>query len=101
MAANTWKRKTRKRRPGYQTVRRSYFNYPDSEENAHQLATELMGNEDFRDAPETLQNEEIRELATTMHNKKAVKQEVKHAKKEKKPSAFKTMTYSVSLVSIL
>ena len=70
------------------------------EKDPRQLANELLGNEDFVDAPAELQSENIRELATTMHNKKEVKQEVKQAKnKEKKPSVFKTMGYSVSLVS--
>jgi hypothetical protein len=95
MAANTWKKKTRKKRPGYHTIRLQ-------RDDARQMATELMGDEDFVDAPEGLQNEEIRELPTAMHRKKAVQEEVKRAKrKEKRPSVFKTMGYSASLVSCI
>ena len=102
MAANTWKKKSKKKRPGYHTVRlnHAHAHRANAQEDARQLASDLLAHEDFVDAPEPLQNDEIRELPTTMHNKKAVKEEVKAAKrKEKKPSVFKTMGYSMSLVS--
>jgi len=66
MAANTWKKKSKKRRPGYYTVRHHGVH---SQDEVHQLASGLMGDDDFLDAPEQLQNDEIRELRTNMHNK--------------------------------
>ena len=101
MAANL-RRQTR--RSGYHPVRLSHAHAdrPNAQEDARQLASGLMEDEDFVYAPEPLQNDEIRELAVNMHNKKAVKEEVKRKaakRKEKKPSVFKTMGYSISMVS--